>query len=50
MINCIVIILYENTHFQISRLRELNFSTKNKNFIDYMILYNYLLIRGIISN
>lgn len=43
MIDCIIIILYENTYFQISRLKELNFSIKNKNFTLYMILYNYRL-------
>ena len=51
MIECIVIILYENTHFQISRfIKELNFIIKNKNFALYMILYNGLLVRGINLN
>lgn len=51
MIECIVIILYENTHFQISRLiKELNFIKKNKNFRLDMFLYNCLLMRGLNIN
>ena len=51
MIECIVIILYENTHFQTSRLiKELNFIIKNKNFRLDMVLYNCLLMRGIKNN
>ena len=51
MIECIVIILYENTHFQISRLiKELNFIKKNKNFRLDMFLYNCLLTRGLNIN
>ena len=52
MIECIVIILYENTHFQISRLiKELNFIVKNKKNLDFICFYIItLLIEGINLN
>ena len=47
MIECIVIILYENTPFQISRsIKELNSIVKNNKILDFIAFYIIILLIG----